>query len=69
LAFKLLNELFSGLWIETADYDWKNYPVIRLDFSQIHQREKALSDALKDEMGRVIDPFSLSRPSYDTASD
>lgn len=26
-------ELFSGLWMETSGYDWKKYPVIRVDFS------------------------------------
>lgn len=25
--------LFSGLWIDTSDYEWQSYPVIRMDFS------------------------------------
>ncbi len=27
-------ELFKGLWIDSTDYDWKEYPVIHLDFSK-----------------------------------
>lgn len=25
--------LFHGLWIDSSDYGWQSYPVIRLDFS------------------------------------
>ena len=25
--------LFQGLWIDSSDYDWQTYPVIRIDFS------------------------------------
>jgi Predicted AAA-ATPase/PD-(D/E)XK nuclease superfamily len=28
-------QLFSGLWIESSNYDWQEYPVIHLDFSTI----------------------------------
>ncbi|MCX7997788.1 MAG: AAA family ATPase [Leptospiraceae bacterium] len=28
-------ELFEGLWISTTDYEWKKYPIIRVDFSTI----------------------------------
>jgi hypothetical protein len=28
-------KLFQGLWIYNADYDWKKYPIIRIDFSGI----------------------------------
>ena len=31
--FKGSKELFKGLWIEKSDYNWKPYPVIRLDMS------------------------------------
>ena len=26
-------EFFKGLWLDTSDYDWQPYPVIRFDFS------------------------------------
>jgi hypothetical protein len=28
-------DLFQGLWIYEAEYDWKKYPIIRVDFSSI----------------------------------
>ena len=33
--FKGKRELFKGLYIDTLDYDWKEYPVIHIDFSNI----------------------------------
>ena len=33
--FKGNRKLFKGLAIDKSDYDWKSYPVIRLDMSQI----------------------------------
>lgn len=27
-------ELFKGLWIDSSDYSWQAYPIIRLDFSR-----------------------------------
>ena len=32
--FKGRRELFKGLYIDTTDYDWKEYPVIHIDFSE-----------------------------------
>ena len=31
--FKGKRELFKGLYIDSTDYDWKEYPVIHIDFS------------------------------------
>ncbi len=31
--FKGKRELFKGLYIDSADYEWNEYPVIHLDFS------------------------------------
>ena len=33
--FKGKRDLFKGLYIDTLDYDWKEYPVIHIDFSVI----------------------------------
>ena len=33
--FKGKRELFKGLYIDTLDYDWKEHPVIHIDFSNI----------------------------------
>ena len=30
--FQGKRELFKGLYIDSADYDWKTYPVIHIDF-------------------------------------
>ena len=32
--FKGKRELFKGLYIDSTDYDWKEYPVIHIDFSK-----------------------------------
>ena len=33
--FKGKRELFKGLYIDSTDYDWKEYPVIHINFSEI----------------------------------
>ncbi|MFZ4773189.1 MAG: AAA family ATPase [Chlamydiia bacterium] len=50
--FQGKRELFSGLWIDSSDYDWHPHPIIRLDFSAISSDSpeilsKSLIDALK----------------------
>ncbi len=35
--FEGRKELFKGLWIENADWDWAPHPVLRIDFSEIDQ--------------------------------
>ena len=32
--FKGKRELFKGLYIDGTDYDWKEHPVIHIDFSK-----------------------------------
>ncbi|MEM7534449.1 MAG: AAA family ATPase [Chloroflexota bacterium] len=36
--FRGNRELFKGLWIDSSDYDWQSYPVIRIDFSRYRIR-------------------------------
>jgi len=31
--FEGRRELFKGLWIDSSDYEWKTYPIVRFDFS------------------------------------
>jgi len=33
--FKGNKELFKGLWIYDADYQWEEFPVVRIDFNQV----------------------------------
>lgn len=44
-------ELFEGLWISGAKYDWKKYPIIRVDFSSMKPENPA---HLKDGILRAI---------------
>ncbi len=42
-------ELFSGLWIDSSEYTWKEYPVIRMDISKtISSSPEALSISLQE---------------------
>ena len=46
--FKGNKELFKGLAIYQSDYHWKEYPVIRFDFSKVINRtSKEFEDGLK----------------------
>src|SRR5262245_12212637 len=42
-------ELFSGLWIDTCGYKWKEYPVIRMDISKtVSSSPEALATSLQE---------------------
>lgn len=42
-------ELFSGLWIDAADYTWREYPVIRMDISKtVSSSPEALATSLQE---------------------
>ncbi len=56
--FQGKKELFHGLDIANTDYDWKEYPVIRLDFSDIiHTTMQALEESLKLEFARIAQRY------------
>ena len=44
-------ELFKGLWIDKSDYKWEEYSVIRIDFTQIYNKEP---EEFKNELKRRI---------------
>jgi hypothetical protein len=44
--FKGNRELFNGLWIYDSDYDWVEYPVIKLDMSGISHRDIDIMEKL-----------------------
>jgi len=46
--------LFRGLWIYDSDYDFKKYPVIRLDMTQM---ETGSADALKESLYDQINEY------------
>ncbi|MEZ4709296.1 MAG: ATP-binding protein [Caldilineaceae bacterium] len=41
-------ELFKGLWIDTSDYTWQSYPVIRLDLSRHAVKNGAALEQILD---------------------
>ena len=51
-VFKGNKELFNGLWISETDYDFKSYPVVKLDMSNINAKtpeifERSLTEELR----------------------
>ena len=44
-------ELFQGLWICEAKYDWKKYPIIRIDFSKQKSKNTEQLDSIAEELG------------------
>lgn len=49
--FQGKKELFKGLYISQTNYDWKQYPIIRLDFSDI---DHDTIDSLKLSLGKRL---------------
>ena len=51
--FKNKRELFKGLWLDSSEYAWKEFPVIKFDMSTVVQKTYielivGLKDAVKD---------------------
>ena len=56
--FEGRRELFRGLAIDRSDYDWKTYPVIRLDmgtmlYPEVSELKRAVSGYLREEALRL----------------
>jgi hypothetical protein len=49
--FRNERELFKGLWIDSSDYEWSEYPVIKLDISAV---DKNTVDELKNGLKRLL---------------
>ena len=54
-VFKGSKELFKGLWIYDSDYDFKSYPIVRIDMSIVDSTtldrfERSLSAEIRDHM-------------------
>ncbi len=67
-------EFFEGLWISTSDYEWKQFGVIKLNFSAfkhdtVAQLEKELILALEEyaEVYEVIIPSKVSESNSPSA--
>ena len=68
LLVSTLKELFSGnkepfkdLWIYNSDYNWQEYPVIHLDFSQIeHLTADELRTNLNDALNKIAQDYKIT---------
>jgi len=59
--FEGRRELFHGLAIEASDYDWKTYPVIRLDMGSCQaETVEEFRSKLSDRLDNVAHDLSLS---------
>ena len=62
-------ELFKGLWIYDSDYEFKKYPVIRLDMSNIsNSTPMVLEAALLDDLRIIIEDEELNIPGDNPSS-
>lgn len=53
-------ELFAGLWIDSSDYIWKEYPVIRIDISKtVSSSPEALSTSLQEIIKEAADKYGV----------
>lgn len=48
--FQGKKELFEGLWVEQAEHNWEEYPVVHLSFSSMDYKGKGLLVALDHEV-------------------
>jgi len=59
--FKNERELFKGLWIDGSDYEWKEYPVIKLDISATDKDTvEDFQEGLKRALVKVAAKYDLS---------
>ena len=61
-------ELFKGLWIDSSDYQWAQYPVIHLDFATIaHKNTEEMDAELSRRFLSIADEYGISiAPSIST---
>ena len=58
--FKGNKQLFKNLYLEKTDYDWLEYPVIRIDFSSICKDSvNELKDGVKRELERIANNYQI----------
>lgn len=62
--FKGKRELFKGLYIDSTDYDWKEYPVIHIDFSDIQFDDiNDLKNQIKNLLIEIAEQYGIMIPS------
>ena len=60
-VFKGKRELFKGLYIDSTDYDWKEYPVIHINFSDIvFKSADELESKIRITLLRIARQYNIS---------
>ncbi len=59
--FRGKKELFKGLYIDSTDYDWKEYPVIHINFSEITFTDmEDLRSQIRDVLFGVAEQYDVT---------
>ncbi|MEK7728439.1 MAG: AAA family ATPase [candidate division KSB1 bacterium] len=59
--FEGKKDLFRGLWIENANWDWKPHPVLYLDFSEIsNETSEKLKEGIGVTLTKIAEEHGLS---------
>ena len=59
--FQGKKELFKDLWIANSDYDWKTYPVIRIDMSEtVRTSPELLEQSLLDIVKMLAERYHIN---------
>ncbi|MEM7532377.1 MAG: AAA family ATPase [Chloroflexota bacterium] len=54
-------ELFEDLWLAQSDYQWENYPVIRIDFSEERvETAVALKDVIDKNLTKIATKYGIT---------
>ncbi|MFM7458803.1 MAG: AAA family ATPase, partial [bacterium] len=58
--FKNQRELFKGLWLDSSDYEWREYPVIKLDVSAVDKNSvEELREGLKRLLVKIAAKYEI----------
>ncbi|MBF0224488.1 MAG: ATP-binding protein [Desulfobacterales bacterium] len=59
--FKNQSELFKGLWIAESDYEWAEYPVIKISFGgKLYENKQTLKDYITEIMFKTATSYNVS---------
>lgn len=59
-------ELFKGLWLETANYNWTKHPVIKMDWSlQKSRTTEELIEFIHFSLDEIASKYNISLPSIE----
>ena len=60
-VFEGRRELFKGLYIDKADFDWKEHPIIHIDWSILDFEDKeSLKEDIKGLLIEIADKYSVN---------